>query len=289
MLPLTKTLLGLVWVFLVQGDTESNITSSGDVGGLPQSCSSVRTSHSLAAQGLFRAAQLLLCCQSSLYLVHKERMEKGSRKHPRASSTDTGQGRSGQTSWASLPWPSPPALLWSWVESGAASAGPGWHWHCISSGPAPSPPLPSAKAPAVLACSSKLKAKPAVESTALAQGANPCVQRPHSPHSCLQANGAVLGTGVCSQRPPHRGGKSSVGPSSGRLHQPHSTCAGLWLCQGAPRSRCRHPRASYGDFTKPLIHVTAGRSDPRCGAHSLTCAMAAKPESGKIPRGKWPR
>lgn len=193
MLPLTKTLLGLVWVFLVQGDTESNITSSGDVGGLPQSCSSVRTSHSLAAQGLFRAAQLLLCCQSSLYLVHKERMEKGSRKHPRASSTDTGQGWSGQTSWASLPWPSPPALLWSWVESGAASAGPGWHWHCISSGPAPSPPLPSAKAPAVLACSSKLKAKPAVESTALAQGANPCVQRPHSPHSCLQANGAVLG------------------------------------------------------------------------------------------------
>lgn len=85
------------------------------------------------------------------------------------------QGRdgAGQTSWASLPQPSPlalPHLLRSWVESGAASAGPGWHWHCISSGPALSPPLPSAKAPAVLACSSKLQAKPAVESTALAHG-----------------------------------------------------------------------------------------------------------------------
>lgn len=48
------------------------------------------------------------------------------------------------------------------------SAGPGSRWRCISPGLPPSPPLPSAEAPAVPACSLELKAKPAVESAALA-------------------------------------------------------------------------------------------------------------------------
>lgn len=216
--------------------------------GFPQPGSSVQNSHSLTAQALFRAARLLLCCQSSLYSLLKERMEKGVGNILELRARTESRDSAGQTSRASLPRPCPlalPLLPRSWVESGAASAGPGWHWHCISSGPAPCPPLPSAQAPAVLACSSKLKAKPAVESTALVHGGLILESRGcTAPTAASQPTGLCCMQGCAHRRPgAHPTGEARVlwDQALGELLQHHSTCAELWLCQGAPRSRCRCP------------------------------------------------
>lgn len=168
---------------------------------------------------------------------------------------------------SSPPCPSPPACPayhGPWVESGAGSAGPGSRWRCISSGPAPSPPLPSAEAPAALACSAELKAKPAVESTALAHGGLiPVSGGDAAPTATSRARGAVLGTGLCWWG--CRG-----------LHQPVGACSGPWLCRVPPGHVADAHECPCGGFTELLIRVAIGSSDPRCGVRSFTRVTAAR-------------
>ena len=189
--------------------------------------------------------------------------------------------------------PEPPhrlsCLPWSWAESGAASAGPDSRWHCISSGPAPSPPLPSAEAPAALACSSELKAKPAVESAALAHwGLIPASGGRAGPTAASRASGAVLGAGL---RP--RGGRAPTPAGDARAPWRDRAAVG---CASLPAlvRRCGCARVlpghvadahecPRGGFTELLIHVAIGRSDPRCGARSLARVMAAR--AGRQPEG----
>lgn len=167
------------------------------------------------------------------------------------------------------------------VGSGAGSAVPGLHWHSISSGPALSPPLPSAEAPAALACSSELKAKPAVENAALTRwGLIPVSGGCAAPTTTSRAWGCA-GHGPAL---PENHASTSAGnvraPRAGEGGRCVSVPVLMWDC-GCARVFLGHVADAHecprGGFMELLIHVAIGHSDPRCGVCSLARVMAPEP------------